>query len=117
MEVRRAYLPWQRPFNCPSALKLRCKVTSTRFSGRYGALSTLHTKLQDSVHERGRRGGDVERLDVAAHRQGPGLVAGGPHARAQALPLRPENHHDAAAVIRLRVRYAGRIGAVDPGVR
>src|SRR6185503_9335026 len=53
--IRSCLPPLAAPFQLFSALKLRSSLTSTGFSGRYGALSTLHTKLQDSVHERGGR--------------------------------------------------------------
>ena len=79
-----ALLPWRR-------LLFRCHQCSTsgRASARrhseelWSACQAGRAPLQDLVQQHRRRGGDVERRDAAAQRQGDELVAGARDARAQ----------------------------------
>src|SRR3954469_21329173 len=85
-----------------------------RILDSYGALSTRSDGLQDSVHQRRGGGADVERVHVPPDRQRYGGINRLRHPRAQASALRAEDEHDAALVVELAVRAAGRVRAVDP---
>lgn len=71
--------------------------------------------LPDRFVEHGGRGGrDVQRFDMAAHREADQAVAALPREVAEAVFLAAQAEHDLAGEIDLPRRIAGGVGAVDP---
>ena len=94
-----ALLPWRR-LRVWQDLNLRFSlVLGGNLNRSYGILSSGASPAQDFVQERAGRGVDVERADLAPHRQRDERVAGVGDPAPQPVTLGPEYDHHAAAVV------------------